>query len=141
MVMGLVDSINNLIDDLKVIHLIKIEFHEEGINEEHLDEKIQLNIFRIVQEQLNNILKHAKATKATIHLTRNANEIILLISDNGQGFDILKERKGIGLISITHRAELYNGKVMIVSNPGKGVQLKVILPYPKLLQEARIDAQ
>lgn len=134
MVMGLVDSIKNLIDDLKVIHLIKIEFHAEGIDEECLDEKLQLNIFRIVQEQLNNILKHSKAAKASIHLTRNANEIILLISDNGQGFDILKERKGIGLISITHRADLYNGKVMIVSKPGKGVQLKVVLPYPKLLQ-------
>jgi PAS domain S-box-containing protein len=138
-VMDLVESIKNLLDDLKVIHSIKIEFHAEGITEEYLDEKIQLNIFRIVQEQLNNVLKHAKATRATINLTGHANEIILLISDNGEGFDTFKERKGVGLISITNRAELYNGKVMIVSKPGKGVQLKVVLPYPKLLLESHID--
>jgi signal transduction histidine kinase len=88
---------------------------------------------------LNNVLKHAKATRATINLTGHANEIILLISDNGEGFDTFKERKGVGLISITNRAELYNGKVMIVSKPGKGVQLKVVLPYPKLLLESHID--
>jgi signal transduction histidine kinase len=140
-VLDLVDSIKNLLDDLKVIHPIKIEFHVEGIKEECLDAKLQLNIFRIVQEQLNNVLKHAKATQASISLTRHANEIILLISDNGEGFDTLKDKKGVGLINITNRAELYHGKVMIVSKPGKGVQLKVVLPYPKTLRAAPIDAQ
>ena len=140
-VMDLVDSIKNLLDDLKVIHPIKIEFHTEGINEEYLDAKLQLNIFRIVQEQLTNVLKHAKATQATIHLTRHNNDIILLISDNGEGFDMLEDRKGVGLISITNRAELYHGKVKIESKPGEGVQLKVVLPYPKTLRAAHIDAQ
>ena len=59
-----------------------------------LDEKLQLNIFRIVQEQLNNILKHAKASDATIDLSRQENKIILLISDNGEGRYSERKKRG-----------------------------------------------
>ena len=127
MIMGLLESIKILLDDLITVHAIKIEFQEEGITEEDLDEKLQLTIFRIVQEQLTNILKHANATCATIHLTRQGNEIVLLISDNGNGCNILKEEKGIGIINIRSRAELYHGIVTTVSNPGEGYVLKVVL--------------
>jgi PAS domain S-box-containing protein len=128
MVLGLFDSIKSLLEDLTMVHTLKIEFQEAGIDEETLDEKLQLTIFRIVQEQLNNILKHAKASYATINLTRRGNEIILLISDNGNGCNILDEEKGVGIINIKSRAELYHGKVAIVSKPGQGYTLKVILP-------------
>jgi two-component system, NarL family, sensor histidine kinase UhpB len=81
-----------------------------------------------VQEQLNNILKHAKATYATINLTRRGNEIILLISDNGNGCNILEEGKGVGIVNIKSRAEFYHGSVTIVSRPGEGYELKVVFP-------------
>jgi PAS domain S-box-containing protein len=125
--MGLIESINNLVDDLIVIHPVKIEFHEKGIVENMLDERLQLDIFRIVQEQLNNILKHSSATRATIDLTRQGNELILLISDNGKGCDTSKEVLGVGLLNITSRAESYQGKVTVVSSPGNGYTLKVVL--------------
>ena len=85
-----------------------MNFKGEGVDEEELDEKLQLTIFRIVQEQLNNILKHANATCATINLTRQGNEIALLISDNGNGCNILEAGKGIGIINIRSRAEFIN---------------------------------
>jgi PAS domain S-box-containing protein len=126
---GLFDNIKSLVADINKIHPIKVEFYEKGIDEEEdLDEKIQLDIFRIVQEQLTNILKHAKATHAIITLTKQANEIILLISDNGEGCDILKEKNGVGIINIKSRAELYGGAVTIVSEPGEGYELEVSLP-------------
>ena len=127
--MGLFDSIKILIDDLIVLHAIKIEFRVGGIGEEDLDERLQLTIFRIVQEQLNNILKHAKATCATINLTKHRNKIILHISDNGNGCNILEEEKGVGIINIRSRAELYHGRVTVVSKPGEGYSLKVVLPF------------
>jgi PAS domain S-box-containing protein len=127
MIMGLTESIKILLDDLITVHAIKIEFQEDGIIEEDLDEKLQLTIFRIVQEQLNNILKHANATYATINLTKQGNEIILLISDNGNGCDISKEGIGIGIMNIKSRAELYSGIVTTVSNPHEGYALKVVL--------------
>jgi len=139
---GLVESIKILIADLVMVHAIKIEFHENSIGEEDLDENLQLNIFRIVQEQTNNILKHAKATQANISLTRHANKIILLISDNGEGCDLAKGKKGVGLMHIKSRAELFHGKVSIVSKPGEGYSLKVVLlpdaPQREPLQPSEI---
>jgi PAS domain S-box-containing protein len=126
--MGLFDSIKILLRDLIMVHALKIEFQTTGVEEENLDERLQLTIFRIVQEQLNNILKHAKATHAIINLTKQGNEIFLLITDNGEGFNILEAEKGMGLINIRSRAELYHGNVTIVSKPGKGYELKVVLP-------------
>jgi PAS domain S-box-containing protein len=128
MVMGLFDSIRMLLDDLTIVHALKIEFQEAGVDEENLDESLQLTIFRIVQEQLNNILKHAKATCAIIHLTRLEEKIILLISDNGNGCNTLEEESGLGIINIKSRAELYHGSATIVSMPGEGYALKVVLP-------------
>ena len=127
-IIGLFDNIKNLLKDLILIHPIKIEFHADGINEKEINENLQLIIFRIVQEQLNNILKHADAKHAVINLSRQENEIILLISDNGKGCNILKQTNGVGIINIKSRAELYHGRVAIVSQPGKGYELKVVLP-------------
>jgi PAS domain S-box-containing protein len=125
---GLMDSIKNLLDDLMIAHPIKIELRGGSIDEKDLSEKLKLNIFRIVQEQLNNILKHSKATHADINLSRQPNEMLLLISDNGEGCDISKEKKGIGIINIKNRADLYYGKVTITSKPGEGYELKVVFP-------------
>jgi PAS domain S-box-containing protein len=126
-IIGLSDNINNLLHDLNMIDPIKIEFHPDGIDE-HLNEKLQLTIFRIVQEQLNNILKHANATNATINLSRQEEYIVLVISDDGKGCDTSKEKKGVGVINIKSRAELYDGRVTIASKPGEGYELKVVLP-------------
>jgi PAS domain S-box-containing protein len=128
MVMGLLDSINMLLDDLIMIDTLKIEFHVAGINEQELDERLRLTIFRIVQEQLNNILKHSEATTAIIELCKQDNEIVLRISDNGKGYDPPADEQGMGNINIKSRVELYFGSVAIVSKPGEGYELKVILP-------------
>ncbi len=126
---GLFDNIKNLLSDLNKLHPVKIEFYEKDIDEEEdLDEKMQLDIFRIVQEQLNNIIKHSKASQASVNLTKQANEIILQISDNGEGCDMIKEKNGVGIININSRADLYGGTVTVESKPGHGYQLKVSLP-------------
>jgi PAS domain S-box-containing protein len=125
--MGLSDSINVLIDDLTIVDPIKIEFQDNDLNEEELDEKLQLNIYRIVQEQFNNILKHAKATRVKINLRKQGDEIMLIISDNGVGCDLLTVKKGLGLMNVRTRAELYFGMVTVISKPGEGYVLKVLL--------------
>jgi PAS domain S-box-containing protein len=126
--MGLSESINILLDDLIIIQPLKIEFNENGIDEKSLSDKLRLDILRIVQEQLNNIRKHAKASFATINLTQQTSQIVLQIVDDGDGCEIQQEGKGIGMMNIRSRAESHNGKVTIASNPGKGFELKVELP-------------
>jgi PAS domain S-box-containing protein len=125
--MGLIESIQIMVDDLVAANPINIGLHAEGFSNDELDEKLQLDIFRMVQEQLNNILKHAEATEVIIRLTRQTNEMVLLILDNGKGCDIFNEIKGMGMINIKARAELYHGRVTIVSSPGEGYSLKVEL--------------
>ncbi|MDR3713729.1 MAG: PAS domain-containing protein [Puia sp.] len=125
-IMGLYESIKILLDDLIAIHPIKIEFRHEGIPEKTLDEKLQLTIFRIVQEQLNNILKHANAGRASIVLTKRANKIQLVISDDGGGCDLSEERQGVGLINIRSRAELCRGNVTLQSRRKEGFILKIL---------------
>jgi PAS domain S-box-containing protein len=126
--MGLSGNIKILIDDLRAVHPIKIEFHEKQMEKGVLNEKLQLNIFRIVQEQLNNIIKHSQATIASIDLSMHANKIILVVSDNGRGCEPSVRKKGTGIRNITSRAELYQGNVSIVTKPGEGYTLKVVFP-------------
>jgi signal transduction histidine kinase len=128
MSMGLVDSIENLIGDLSLITPMKIKFFHQGMGGADINERLQLDVFRIVQEQMSNIMKHAKAPSATVNLTRQENELILLISDNGKGCNMLIETAGIGIINIKSRAKAYNGRVSIISKPRDGYELKVVLP-------------
>ena len=127
-IFGLFDNIENLLDDLNIEAPIVLEFHNNDIEEKDLDEKLKVTIFRIIQEQVNNILKHANARHAAIHLSRQESDIILLISDNGQGCNVKTEKGGVGIINIRSRADLCNGRVVIDSKPGEGYALKVVFP-------------
>jgi PAS domain S-box-containing protein len=124
--LGLCGSIRVLLEDAMMANSIKFEFVHHEISEDELNEKLKLNIFRIVQEQLHNIIKHSKATHAAVYLDGNTNEVELLISDNGQGYDISKQKMGLGIKNIIARAEVHHGKVTIDSAPGKGSRVKVI---------------
>jgi two-component system sensor histidine kinase UhpB len=126
--LGLVGSIKVLVDDLKATHPLKLQFNSEGIFPEDIPAKMQLNIYRMVQELINNVLKHAKATRARIQLNRINENIILIVSDNGKGCDLRKLNNGIGIRNVTSRAELFDGTVNIVSMPGDGYELTVTLP-------------
>jgi two-component system sensor histidine kinase UhpB len=85
-------------------------------------------IYRVVQEQVNNILKHSEAKRATIELKTKGTELILTISDDGIGFDTKERSKGIGLQNISSRVEFYSGKLDIISKRGNGCKLKIIIP-------------
>ncbi len=134
-VLGFFERVQILLNDVMMASAIKIEFYHAGIIANELDEKLQLNIFRIIQEQLNNIIRHAKASHAMIDLSRRGDKIMLVISDNGQGCNTSEKRKGVGIRNIMSRAELYGGKVLIVSGPGKGYKLKVEFQYPRTVHE------
>jgi signal transduction histidine kinase len=131
-IMGLSESINILLDDLIAVQPLKIEFFENGIDEKQLSEKIRLDILRIVQEQLNNILKHAKASFAMINLTQQPSQIVLRIVDDGGGCEVLQNNEGVGMMNIKSRAESHHGKVTVASIPGKEFELKVELPLEKV---------
>ena len=98
------------------------------IDESKLEDGLKINIYRIIQEQFNNIIKHAQAGNVTIRLLQTKEQIILEIHDDGKGFDQQQKKHGIGLTNILHRADVYNGKLEIDSNPGQGCRLQVLFP-------------
>ena len=127
-IFSLFDNTRNLVEEFNRIHPVVFSFNEKGIDEEEdLTKNMQVDIFRIIQEQLNNIIIHARATQASINLSRVDNEIILHIADNGIGGNAPAEKNGFGIINIKSRAELYDGTITIASKPGKGYTLKVVL--------------
>lgn len=77
---------------------------------------------------MNNAIKHAKAQHITLSISSNETSICVLIKDDGVGFDLSRNRAGIGLTNIYNRAESYNGTVEIRTAPGMGCKLKAVLP-------------
>jgi signal transduction histidine kinase len=93
-----------------------------------LEAKKQVAIYRIVEEQLSNIIKHANARQVNIQLLKEDTQLHLYIEDNGRGFDPEIKRRGIGLSNIQSRTEMLHGQLEVISNPGKGCKLKIIFP-------------
>jgi PAS domain S-box-containing protein len=127
---GLLQALNDLVDSLKLVNAFTIETKWKNFNEDLLNKKIKLTIFRIVQEQLNNIIKHANASKVEISIASKGDEIYLSIKDDGVGFDTAKKRTGVGLKNIKSRSEVSNGKISIESKKGKGCAITVIFTLP-----------
>jgi len=94
-----------------------------------IDDDLKLNIFRIVQEQIMNILKHACASVANVTIGQVERVMLIKITDNGKGFNPLIRRKGIGITNMINRVESYNGDVLIDSNPGQGCTIEIRIPF------------
>ncbi|MEO7982725.1 MAG: PAS domain-containing protein [Bacteroidota bacterium] len=131
--LGLCEAIGKIAKDTMQVNPLKIDCDLRSFMEDKVNYKFKLNIFRIVQEQLNNVLKHAKATEVRLSLVQTKSSIVLSISDNGIGFDTGKKQKGIGIANIKTRSASYNGVADFVSQPGKGCILTVIFPVLDLL--------
>jgi signal transduction histidine kinase len=127
--LGLIASVQDLADSIMATGNLNVEFYHIG-DIESISAKRKLVLFRIIQEQVTNVMKHAQASQLFIELVSDPKTISLSISDNGKGFDKekIKGKKGVGLYNIANRAELFNGKVTIITSPGKGCKLNIHIP-------------
>lgn len=101
------------------------------VKEERLTPGMKLALYRITLEQINNINKHAKARKVSIVISGDEEQIRLIITDDGIGFDMNQKKNGIGITNIQNRAESFNGEAALISAPGKGCKLIVSLPFTR----------
>jgi two-component system sensor histidine kinase UhpB len=124
---NLKELLQTLIENMFKNTAIKTSFNYKVTDD--FEDELKLNIYRIVQEQTSNILKHAAA--ATVNITVKAQNhcISIAIADDGKGFEVNKKRDGIGISNIINRAESFNGQVEIVSTPANGCKLLIEIPY------------
>lgn len=118
------ESIEELVDSINITRRLQISYNISGLNQHVVPEDVHLAIYRIIQEQLNNIIKHADASKVSIELHNTGDDLLLQIVDDGKGFDTGAKRKGIGITNMETRTENMHGKLVIISAPGKGCTLK-----------------
>jgi len=124
---GLIASITTLVADLNAAQIMSVLFHHQD-EVEMLSSGKKVTVFRIVQEQVKNTIKYSKAKNLVIDLRLNAEDVQLIVEDDGVGFDPKQTRRGIGLSNIYERTRFYNGTVKIKTEPGKGCRMTVRIP-------------
>jgi two-component system, NarL family, sensor histidine kinase UhpB len=125
--MQLSEALKVLISDINALSVIDIKLNH-SIDSIIIPSPVALTVYRIIQEQLNNILKHAEATEVRIQLHAIHDLLKLDIADNGKGADFNTIKRGIGLSNMQNRAKAYDGKVDFFTAPGKGFAVAVEMP-------------
>lgn len=133
--LGLVQALFQYCDDFSEDNGINVDFHSAGMKDLKLDFDIEINLYRLIQEGLVNIKKHANADHVTIRLVAAFPNIILRIDDDGIGFDVQKrmatitKEKRMGIRSMEERAKLLKGEMEIQSKPDQGTKISIKFPY------------
>ncbi|HEX2606433.1 MAG TPA: PAS domain-containing protein [Flavisolibacter sp.] len=121
-------AVTNLLHILHTTGQIQVQTNFEEAALQVLTATQQFQVFRIIQEGINNIIRHAKATQAALSLQRKADLIYLTISDNGTGFALSAIKPGSGITHITYRTQLLNGHFHIRAPEGEGTNLEIHFP-------------
>jgi PAS domain S-box-containing protein len=127
---GLVAALEQIADDFNKLGQLTVEVHLEGMEPE-LSEETKLGFFRVAQEAINNTRKHAKASQVNIDIRFNHKNLMMIVSDNGEGFnakEALRKSSGkgsLGLLSMRERADLINADLKIESESGKGTKVTI----------------
>ncbi|MDB5276448.1 MAG: hypothetical protein JWR61_1403 [Ferruginibacter sp.] len=100
-----------------------------AVEQDLIPHELQLNIYRIIQELLNNASKYSDAKSIHVSITATGGFISITVADDGKGFNKKIKRQGIGISNIIYRAECFSGKVSINSSPGKGCRVHIKMPY------------
>lgn len=138
---GLVRTLYTYCEEFAHNNSFKIDFIAAGLDDLHLEDDIQINLYRLIQEALHNIKKHAQAKGVTIRLVASSPNLMLRIIDDGIGFDVARWRdksrkeKRMGLQSMMERVGLLNGSIDIRSQDHKGTAIFITIPIKEQLRD------
>lgn len=128
--LGLLPTLTKFIDELNNNHKVDIAFKHIGKADTRLPSSMEVAFFRLVQESLTNVIKHAKARRAEVKLEYRPDFILLNITDDGIGFEVDdKAKKGYGLLGIQERVKLLQGVIDIKSDAKNGTRLMIKVPH------------
>ncbi len=126
--LGLTKAINSMLK--KIADVIEIESEIDNIDK-IFNENEEISIYRIVQESLNNVIKHSNATTVSVKIKQTENNVLIIIDDNGKGFEVENVSFGLGLVGLKERAQLLNGELRIDSRIGEGTKIQVAIDRQK----------
>ena len=129
--LGLIAALESFIQEWSKHFGITAEFHTTGLTAARFPSEVEINLYRIAQEALNNVMKHAEASRVDVIIEQRNQNTLLIIEDNGKGFDPQEEMssdKGLGLIGMRERASLMGGALEIESATGEGTTIFVRVP-------------
>ena len=141
--MGIAEALKIYCEEFSKKNGVKIDFQSAGLHLFKLDSNIEIHLYRLVQEGLNNIRKHAHATQVNIMLMGASPNIILSIEDNGKGFDVktrepgLANEKQMGLQNMKQRVNLFQGQMTIQSRPMQGTKILIKIPFKRQKSESK----
>ena len=123
---GLDEALKEYCNTINTTNLLSIKYQSVGMNV-RIDKSAEIIIYRIIQELLNNTMKHAAATEAFVQLIREENRLSVVVEDNGKGFDIslMENNKGAGLANVRSRVDYLKGQLDIHAEPGKGTLVNI----------------
>ncbi|MCB0382099.1 MAG: hypothetical protein KDD05_01990 [Psychroserpens sp.] len=127
---GLLKAIHHMADKISASNQINIDVLDHGL-ENRLENSLELTIFRIIQELVTNVIKHAEASEVSIHITNHDDCLNIMVEDNGIGFNtsqITKSKNGMGIKSIDKRVEHLNGNMTIESERHQGTTIIIDIP-------------
>ncbi len=124
---GLDTALRDFCEDISRSGALKVSYQSLGMEQEQPDQTVAITLYRIVQELLNNTIKHAGATSAVVQLSKTVTGVNITVEDDGKGFDSanLKSTSGIGWTNILSRVEYLKGRLDVQSSPGKGTSVHV----------------
>ncbi|MET0637383.1 MAG: two-component regulator propeller domain-containing protein [Chitinophagaceae bacterium] len=130
---GLREALEDLVHSYTSVGRFKVywNFH---IDPSDLSEELKFNLYRITQEQMQNIVRHSRCNHVWLDFVSNPTHLLINIRDDGKGFDLKTQRYGLGFANIRNRLVLYNGKMDLKSSPGKGCSIQITIPITKLTQ-------
>jgi len=121
--------VHNLLEEQKTSFAPEVKFSiDESIKWDTVPNAVKINLYRILQESLQNINKYANATSIFVGLESHDEQVTLKVSDDGAGFDVSGRKKGIGLQNMLSRANECNGSLDITSRKGKGTTIEITVP-------------
>jgi len=129
--LGLIAALRQYIETFSRQHSIKTQFEVVGLDDKRLPPTVETNLYRIVQEALTNVVRHAKASRVDVLLERRGDQVVTIIEDNGVGFDAEAAGQSgrLGLLGMRERAEMLGGTLAIESTIGSNTTIYAEVPY------------
>jgi signal transduction histidine kinase len=126
--LGLEELIRDLVETINITKKTSIQFLSYGIKNRDFKQELQTTIYRIIQEQLTNVIKYAHANSVKVIIAGTPDDIAIQVQDNGVGFDMNEKSKGNGITNMISRAETLTGTLKFETSPGNGCTMTAEFP-------------